>query len=37
MARLLGQHGADVNHRGKSGLTAFEIATMIGECVTEKC
>ena len=32
VARLLGQHGADVNLRGKSGSTAFDIANMLGEC-----
>ena len=31
MAKLLGCRGADVNLRGKSGSTAFDIANMLGE------
>ncbi len=30
VARLLGERGAQVNVRGKSGSTAFDIANMIG-------
>ena len=30
MAKLLGAHGVDVNLRGSSGSTAFDIANMIG-------
>ena len=31
MAKLLGGRGADVDIRGKSGSTAFDIANMIGQ------
>ena len=31
VAKLLGNHGAAVNLRGKSGSTAFDIANMLGE------
>ena len=33
MVKLLGQHGVDVNVRGKTGSSAFDVANMIGMCL----
>lgn len=35
MVELLGQYGADVNVRGNSGSTAYDIASMIGMTVIQ--